>query len=1306
MKVLSRFLILLLAPAVVLALLYGWVVLRSPAPDSAPLVRTVDERLAWVGDPVTVRLHFNGDRLPAAPPTGDERYVVQMVLDHSSSMGSGMGSPLGAAVQAASYFAQVVASPEQPVGVLAFDHVVKEVHPIGTDGTDLAEAIRGIESGGGTDIAGAVEAGRQSLMNHFGSGKDPEARGLLVLLSDGESSHEEALAAAARAKGDHIRILTIGLGMAIDDDLLRRMASSPTDYRQTLDADTLGELFLNIAGNLAPVVGHAATLEERYHYGAFELGEFLPGFQPQHDPDTGRIQVDLPVLFARRFELPYVQRARHAGLFSAGLDRARLTFIPDLTNPTPEELTSNPTPQVLVLSWPLLILLWLPALAYLAWRLLRPRPKVLEQVEVVTKGARPRSAAIPQRRLAPPLRYPEPVLFVGVGEAGRALLRREAAALVREPYLGAPAQAPFAFLGIDGREPDSGEEVVGGPFQGWWARLPSNLGGAVERFVGEGTPSHLEWLPMAELRQVGAAELDLSRGARGNRWVPRLALFEALARRDPVFWEPWCRALAWLRSQDSARVLLAGAVESGTAGGVMVDLAHLLRSALPPEQRSRVAVYGVALADLPTDHGAAGANQTAFLSELDREQLAARWPRPGVYDPKAQGEEGYLNTTLEEPPFTGLFLLQAPSGGGEEESFLEQVAAFAHTLTESGAAAAVGRHLHEVRSGERALEAERLESAVESAAIYRLRFPARELAEGLRDRFAMDVIEDWLRTGDREPAADLRQAERFLLDHPPAGNGLAVGLESAFLHCAVGEESEAVAEALRRRLGGRSPERAELRQGLGESAAAWIHHFLNGSEELSEAEATTWRAGRLGRLRAVLQALLHFCGQARRRGLGSGVEGDVLEVLEEVYRGYGEAVEAWHRQLVEGGEGKEGESATVLERLATNRRRLEQRLAAEARQSWAEVLRGEEGTPWSEATLYQRHGETYLQQHHRLRLHHDWQVAWQDGHPRLDLQLVTVKSGLYAANAAGAEALLADLRSAGRELFAPVAATTIIERLRRDDGTPDLSITERWLADLRGGVEVERHGPAADCMARHVLLLAPPLPGEERHRLEAEMERLSPLPVAVVEQHDPHSLRLLVLDAILPISSLRLRHRHATPRLGEAVLSPWIFLPERRSEALREQIEKVLGVAPCPPFHPLVRLLLAAPLPFEDLAALLAEGAVERISREGRPTVVIRDGVHEEGAAPQRHPDSLPLALLQISHRTVGQSLVPEVLRRFQQRSKEEQQTRRRAAVENWRELAASEPEGIQRQVVEQIVLLLDLEAELARRELDAEVQS
>ncbi|HEX8831435.1 MAG TPA: VWA domain-containing protein, partial [Longimicrobium sp.] len=161
MRDLRRFALLLVMPLLLLGGLYAWVVLRSPAPDAAPLVRTADRRVAWVGDSVTVRLHVNGDRFvsASAPAPAGRPHVSVLLIDHSSSMGAGPGSALESARSAAGYFARVVAGERQPVGVVAFDDVALVAAEPGPDGAALEHSILAIAPGNGTDIAAALREG-------------------------------------------------------------------------------------------------------------------------------------------------------------------------------------------------------------------------------------------------------------------------------------------------------------------------------------------------------------------------------------------------------------------------------------------------------------------------------------------------------------------------------------------------------------------------------------------------------------------------------------------------------------------------------------------------------------------------------------------------------------------------------------------------------------------------------------------------------------------------------------------------------------------------------------------------------------------------------------------------------------------------------------------------------------------------------------------------------------------------------------------------------------------------------------------
>jgi len=272
LTVLKRLLILAFGPLVLLGGLYLWVVLRSPRPDSGKLVRTADRKIVWSGSTVQVQLHVNADReLPVRSNNNARRsQVIALVLDHSGSMGQGTESPLESMKSAAAFFARTTANSEQPLGVISFDDTPLEVMPLGPDGEAAANAIQQIPSGGGTNLAAGLLAGRSLVINGLESGRYPGASGLIVLLSDGQSDHAAALQAADQTKTDPthpIRIITIGLGAQIDQDLLRQMATSEADFHFTLDAAGLGDIYFTIAEDLGTVIGYNGQLSEQFNYG-------------------------------------------------------------------------------------------------------------------------------------------------------------------------------------------------------------------------------------------------------------------------------------------------------------------------------------------------------------------------------------------------------------------------------------------------------------------------------------------------------------------------------------------------------------------------------------------------------------------------------------------------------------------------------------------------------------------------------------------------------------------------------------------------------------------------------------------------------------------------------------------------------------------------------------------------------------------------------------------------------------------------------------------------------------------------------
>lgn len=372
---LGRVLILLLAPVVLLAGLYGWVVLRSPRPDSGQLVRTADRKVVLTGDTVRVELHVNSDQKSpsVSADTAHRPHVIALVIDHSGSMGQGPDSVLEAVKAAAAVFARATGSSEQPVGAVSFDHTAEELMPLSSDGNACAQAIERMPPGGGTDIAQGLLAGHALVLAGLRSGKYPRADGLVVLLSDGRSDSVAALAAAEQVKNDpahSIRLITIGLGSQIDEELLGRMASRPTDFHHALDPASLGDIYSAIAAEFGTTVGHEGRLDEQFNYGAFTLEQLPAGFHLQSDPTRGRFNCRFPFLFKQRLTVPYTLRARQVGLYGLGLRGAEITYTPDPNYPGQERKAVSPlAPPLLVISPLLLALLYLPLTGYLVWSL-------------------------------------------------------------------------------------------------------------------------------------------------------------------------------------------------------------------------------------------------------------------------------------------------------------------------------------------------------------------------------------------------------------------------------------------------------------------------------------------------------------------------------------------------------------------------------------------------------------------------------------------------------------------------------------------------------------------------------------------------------------------------------------------------------------------------------------------------------------------------------------------------------------------------------------------------------------------------
>jgi Mg-chelatase subunit ChlD len=178
------------------------------------------------------------------------RVDLVLVLDTSSSMldpTSTGRSKLDAAREAAlSLVDSLDLSAGDRGGLVTFSETV--THRLApTVRRDLLEAtLMGLEASPGTCIPCGVEEGIQQL---DALGVDPARTRTLVLLTDGLSTVRpiaEAITTAGSAASRGIEIFTVGLGEDVEIEGLRQIASQPSHFYRTLDAESLADIFATI----------------------------------------------------------------------------------------------------------------------------------------------------------------------------------------------------------------------------------------------------------------------------------------------------------------------------------------------------------------------------------------------------------------------------------------------------------------------------------------------------------------------------------------------------------------------------------------------------------------------------------------------------------------------------------------------------------------------------------------------------------------------------------------------------------------------------------------------------------------------------------------------------------------------------------------------------------------------------------------------------------------------------------------------------------------------------------------------------
>jgi YVTN family beta-propeller protein len=221
---------------------------KKSDPAKYPVIKYAD-------DPYWVEVSWADQNLPAGPLDEDNADVM-LVLDRSGSM---EGSAISSAKKAADFFIDYMKN-EDKAGVVSYSTDARYDYHLSTLTSDIKNSIKqkinSISAGGSTAIGSGLRYSLNDLLSYSG----PNNRAILLLSDGNQNSGETPSSVIPDIKDNKIKVYTVGLGTAVDQNLLSNIASqtggkyysSPTDSQ-------LIDIYNDIAGN---VLGLDTILEK------------------------------------------------------------------------------------------------------------------------------------------------------------------------------------------------------------------------------------------------------------------------------------------------------------------------------------------------------------------------------------------------------------------------------------------------------------------------------------------------------------------------------------------------------------------------------------------------------------------------------------------------------------------------------------------------------------------------------------------------------------------------------------------------------------------------------------------------------------------------------------------------------------------------------------------------------------------------------------------------------------------------------------------------------------------------------------
>jgi uncharacterized protein YegL len=228
----------------------------TPVP-TATATDTPEPTATDVPKPSDLHLPIAFNKWPPPRPTekpcvpSESTVDVALIIDTSDSMTQEIGgrTKLDAAISAAQGLVdRLKLDGRDQVTVIGFNADAHVATPLTLDMAQITAALLDLPN---TQATGTkMNKGLQAAFDQLtGPNHKPENHASVVLLTDGwhEGPADEVREVVQRIKAAEISIHTIGLGDDVDQDLLREIASSPSNYYFSPDADGLEEIYRRIA---------------------------------------------------------------------------------------------------------------------------------------------------------------------------------------------------------------------------------------------------------------------------------------------------------------------------------------------------------------------------------------------------------------------------------------------------------------------------------------------------------------------------------------------------------------------------------------------------------------------------------------------------------------------------------------------------------------------------------------------------------------------------------------------------------------------------------------------------------------------------------------------------------------------------------------------------------------------------------------------------------------------------------------------------------------------------------------------------